>query len=131
MIYFRRILWLIPWSLQGDQGGITYATLLQPTKVRYYGKDIIIIQVLFDSAAMACPLAPTIIILLFYFFWPHSPQTQDFLNIEFSFKYGIWELLRHEKIPETHILATLLTGNAWLFNGKQMNFRYKQIISEF
>ena len=41
-------------------------------------------------------------------------ETQDFLNMEFAWKYGIWELLRHEKIPETHVLATLLTGNAWL-----------------
>ena len=39
-------------------------------------------------------------------------------NTEFS-EYGIWELLRHKKIPETHVLATLLTGNAWLFNGKK------------
>ena len=28
-------------------------------------------------------------------------------------KYGIWELLRHVKVPEIHVLATLLTGNAW------------------
>ena len=44
----------------------------------------------------------------------------DFLNMEFSFKYGIWELLRHEKIPETHVLATLLSENTWQFNGKKI-----------
>ena len=38
--------------------------------------------------------------------------------MEFAFKYEMWELLRHEKIPETQVLATLLTGNAWLFNEK-------------
>ena len=38
--------------------------------------------------------------------------------MEFAFKYEMWELLRHQKIPETQVLATLLTGNAWLFNGK-------------
>ena len=42
------------------------------------------------------------------------------LNTEFS-KYGIWELLRHKNIPETNVLATLLTGNAWLFNGKKIS----------
>ena len=42
------------------------------------------------------------------------PQT--FLNTEFFLKYEIRKLLRHEKIPETHVLATLLTGNARLFN---------------
>ena len=41
-------------------------------------------------------------------------------NTGFS-KYGIcpliWNLgMRHEKIPETHALATVLTENAWLFN---------------
>ena len=41
-------------------------------------------------------------------------ETQDFLNMKFAREYEIWELLRHKKIPETHILATLLTGNAWL-----------------
>ena len=39
--------------------------------------------------------------------------------MEFTCKYGIWELLRHEKIPETHVLAILLTGNALLLNGKK------------
>ena len=28
-IYFRRILWLLSWSLQGDQGGITCACCLE------------------------------------------------------------------------------------------------------
>ena len=32
--------------------------------------------------------------------------------MEFAFRYRIWELLRHEKVPETHVLATPLTGNA-------------------
>ena len=43
------------------------------------------------------------------------------------------ELLRHEKIPETLVLATLLTGNAWLFSGKKdlLNIRYPQAVSEF
>ena len=39
--------------------------------------------------------------------------------MEFALQYGIWELLRHEENPETHVLATLLTGNARLFNGKK------------
>ena len=49
----------------------------------------------------------------------------SFKNIEF-FKYGIylkdgiWELLRHEEIPETHVLPILLAGNAWLFYGKKI-----------
>ena len=38
--------------------------------------------------------------------------TQNFFNIEFAPRYGICKLLRHEKIPETHVLATLLTGDA-------------------
>ena len=33
-------------------------------------------------------------------------------------------VLRHEKIPETHVLATLLTGNAWLFMEKR-SFEYQ------
>ena len=41
--------------------------------------------------------------------------------MEFALKYRIWELLRHEKIPETHVLATLLAGNAWLLNGKKIS----------
>ena len=36
--------------------------------------------------------------------------------MEFAIKYGIWELLWHEKIPETHVLATQLAGNAWMLN---------------
>ena len=48
-------------------------------------------------------------------------KTQDFLNIEFAFKYEMWELLRHEKFPETNALATLLTENALLFNGKKIS----------
>ena len=43
-------------------------------------------------------------------------ETKIFLNTEFSLKYEIRKLLRHEKIPKTHVLATLLTGNARLFN---------------
>ena len=41
-------------------------------------------------------------------------------------------VLRHEKIPETHVLATQLTGNARLFNGKKdlLHIRY-QVISDF
>ena len=39
--------------------------------------------------------------------------------MEFDLKNGIWESLRHEEIPETHALTTLLTVNAWLFNGKK------------
>ena len=41
--------------------------------------------------------------------------------MDFTLEYGILELLRLEKIPETHVLATLLTGNAWLFNGKKIS----------
>ena len=44
---------------------------------------------------------------------------QDFLNMEFAFKYEMWELLRHEKFPEIHLLTIQLTGNALLFNGKE------------
>ena len=53
--------------------------------------------------------------------------------MEFAFKYEMWELLRHEKFPETHVLATLLTGNTLLFNGKKniLRIRYQQVISEF
>ena len=36
-----------------------------------------------------------------------------------AFKYEMWELLRHDKFPETHVLATLFTKNALLFNGKK------------
>ena len=36
------------------------------------------------------------------------------------FKYGLWELLRHEKkFMKPIVLATLLAGNAWLFYGKK------------
>ena len=59
--------------------------------------------------------------------------TQNSLNMEFALKRGTWDLLRHEKIPETHVLARLLTRNAWLFNGKVdiLDIRYQQDISEF
>ena len=48
--------------------------------------------------------------------------TQGFLEMEFP-KYGIRELhiLRHEIIPQTHVQAILLTGNAWLFNEKKIS----------
>ena len=48
-------------------------------------------------------------------------KTQDFLNMEFAFKYGMWELLKHEQISETHVLAILLTGNALQFYGKKIS----------
>ena len=56
-----------------------------------------------------------------------------FLNVEFAFKYEMWEWLRPGKIPETQVLATLLTGNAWLFDGKKytLHVRYQEVISEF
>ena len=41
--------------------------------------------------------------------------------MEFAFEYEMWELPRHEKFPETHVLATLLAGNALLFNGKRIS----------
>ena len=41
--------------------------------------------------------------------------------MEFAFKYEMWELLRHEKFPETYVLAALLAGNALLFNGKKIS----------
>ena len=50
--------------------------------------------------------------------------------MEFAFQYKKWELLRHEKFPETHILATLVTGNALLFNGKKRYLAYQVSISE-
>ena len=48
-----------------------------------------------------------------------STANTESLNVEFTLESGIWELLRHEKIPETHVLVTLLTRNACLFNGKK------------
>ena len=44
------------------------------------------------------------------------------------------EIAKHEKIPETHVLVTLLAGNAWLFNAKKKEFlhiRYQQVISQY
>ena len=41
--------------------------------------------------------------------------------MEFDLKYEMWELLRHEKFSETHVLVTLLIGNALLFNGKKIS----------
>ena len=50
--------------------------------------------------------------------------------MEFAFKYEMWELIGHEQFPETHVLATPLTGNA--FNGKKiLHIRYQQVISDF
>ena len=40
--------------------------------------------------------------------------------MEFALIYGTWELLRHDKILETHVLAILLTGIAWLLYGKKI-----------
>ena len=51
--------------------------------------------------------------------------------MEFAFKYEMWGLLRHEKFPETHVLATLLTGNALLFNGKKRYHAYQVSPSYF
>ena len=33
------------------------------------------------------------------------PVCQEFLNMKFTLKYGISELLRHDKIPETSIFS--------------------------
>ena len=41
--------------------------------------------------------------------------------MEFAFNYEMREFLRHEKFHETHVLATLLTGNSLLFNGKKLS----------
>ena len=41
--------------------------------------------------------------------------------MEFAFKCEMWALIRNEKFPKTHVLAILLTGNAWLFNGKKIS----------
>ena len=46
-------------------------------------------------------------------FLPYIAAKKSSFYTGFS-KYGISELLRHEKIPETHVLAILLTVNAWL-----------------
>ena len=56
-------------------------------------------------------------------------KTQDFLNMELAFKYEMCELLRHEKFPETHVLVTLLSGNALLFNEKKdiLHIRYQRV----
>ena len=54
--------------------------------------------------------------------------------MEFAYKIKMRDLLRHEKFPETHVLATLLTGNALVINGKKkdiLHIRYQQVISEF
>ena len=54
--------------------------------------------------------------------------------MELALLNEIWKLLRHEEIPGIHVLATILTGNAWLFNEKQKdlsNIRYQHVISEF
>ena len=32
-------------------------------------------------------------------------KTKDFFNVEFAFKYGIWEFLIHDLTPETQPLA--------------------------
>ena len=40
--------------------------------------------------------------------------------MEFALQYVIWELLRHKKVLETHVLPTLITENAWLFNEKKI-----------
>ena len=39
--------------------------------------------------------------------------------MEFALQYAMWELLRHKKVLETHVLPTLITENAWLFNEKK------------
>ena len=49
------------------------------------------------------------------------PCDRSCLNMEFALKYGVWEWLRHEKIPETHAVAMLLTENTWLLNGKKIS----------
>ena len=48
---------------------------------------------------------------------------QNFLNMEFTLYIGFWEF-NYEDIREflkTHVLATPLTGNAWLYNGKKIS----------
>ena len=41
-------------------------------------------------------------------------------------------LLRHVEIPKIHVQATVLTGNAWLFNGRDLlTINYYEVISEF
>ena len=35
---------------------------------------------------------------------------KDFLNKEFAFRYGIWEFLIHDLIPETQFLAAIGYG---------------------
>ena len=41
--------------------------------------------------------------------------------MEFAFNYEMWELQRQKKLPETHVLATPLTGDALLLNGKKIS----------
>ena len=48
----------------------------------------------------------------------HGKIKQNFLSMEFVLQYVLWELLR-QKIPESHVFATIVTGNGWLFNGKR------------
>ena len=52
-------------------------------------------------------------------------NTGFYENGIYPFKYGILEILRHEKIPETDVLATLLTGNAWLFIMEKRSLAYQ------
>ena len=37
-------------------------------------------------------------------------QTNDLVNMEFAFKYGIWEFLIHDFTPETQLLAAIGYG---------------------
>ena len=54
-------------------------------------------------------------------FLAHLIKNTGFSKHGIYLKYEMWELLRHEKFLETHVLATLLTRNAWLFNGKKIS----------
>ena len=57
-----------------------------------------------------------------YLFLAHLIKNTGFSKHGICLKYEMWELLRHEKFLETHVLATLLTRNAWLFNGKKISY---------
>ena len=47
-----------------------------------------------------------------------KPTAVTWLSLKVRYD-EIWGLLRHEKYSEIQVVATLLSGNVWLFNGKR------------
>ena len=48
--------------------------------------------------------------------------------MEFAFKYGMWESLKHEQIPETKDLAAIWTGHTCLFQAKDILIFFQYIM---